>query len=151
MAKPKKNTSKSTKNADNNITRVKAKDSSPKKTKTPKVAAKKTIKPNKSTTVKATSVTTKKSKKKLPKFIAAPLSIIGKIIGFILKPVSKPLGKLGKYLKSSWQELKLVRWTTRRETWKMTGSVIVFTIAFFALIAGLDIFFNWVFKLILNN
>lgn len=144
MAKPKKNTSKSTKSANSNVTRVKAKDSSPKKTKTPKVAAKKT-------TVKATSVTTKKSKKKLPKFIAAPLSIIGKIIGFILKPVSKPLGKLGKYLKSSWQELKLVRWTTRRETWKMTGSVIVFTIAFFALIAGLDIFFNWVFKLILNN
>ncbi|MDO4902158.1 MAG: preprotein translocase subunit SecE [bacterium] len=96
----------------------------------------------------------KKSGKKLPKWLAvilAPfifvLRIVGKVLGFILRP----LAPLGRYFRDSWRELKLVRWPTRRETWKMTGSVIAFSVIFAGVILALDGIFSWIFKTILGN
>ena len=77
----------------------------------------------------------KKARKPLPKF---------------LQVAFKPFIAIGRYFKEAWAELKLVRWPTRVETWKMTGAVLAFSIAFATLILLLDIFFDWVFKTILG-
>ncbi len=77
----------------------------------------------------------KKTRKPLPKF---------------LRIIFKPFVAIGRYLKEAWAELKLVRWPTRAETWKMTGAVLAFSIAFAALILLLDMLFSWLFKTILG-
>ena len=77
----------------------------------------------------------KKARKPLPKF---------------LRIIFKPFTATGRYLKEAWAELKLVRWPTRSETWKMTGAVLVFTIIFTVLILVLDALFSWLFKTILG-
>lgn len=96
----------------------------------------------------------KKQGKKLPKFLTillAPFVFILKIVGKILGFIFKPLAPLGRYFRDSWAELKLVRWPTRKETWKMTGSVIAFAVVFATAIVALDGFFSWIFKTILGN
>ncbi len=42
------------------------------------------------------------------------------------------------YFRSSYQELKLVTWTSRRETWKLVIAVFIFSIAFGLVIAIVD-------------
>lgn len=42
------------------------------------------------------------------------------------------------YIKGSWRELRRVTWPGRKEAWKMTFAVIVFTILFTAYTTGLD-------------
>lgn len=43
-----------------------------------------------------------------------------------------------QYVRDSWAELKLVTWPGRRETWRLTGAVLVFAVVFGVLIAGVD-------------
>ena len=84
----------------------------------------------------------KKVKRKLPKALA-----------IIIKPLSiifKPFAGVGRYLRDSWKELKLVRWPNRRETWKMTGAVIAFSLFFAGLVLALDGIFNWAFTTIIK-
>ena len=86
--------------------------------------------------------TVKKGKKPAPKFIQ-----------FLAKPfkfITAPFVTLSKYLMDSWRELKLVRWPTRKETWKMTGAVIAFSVGFATLILLLDGLFNWIFKTLIK-
>jgi len=59
--------------------------------------------------------------------------------------------RIGGYFKGSWEEIKLVRWPDRRATWKMTGALIVFTLAFAILILLLDYAFQQLFKALLSN
>ncbi len=61
------------------------------------------------------------------------------------------LRQIGGYFKGSWQEIKLVHWPDRRSTWKMTGALIVFTVAFAVLILLLDYGFQQLFKALLNK
>lgn len=59
--------------------------------------------------------------------------------------------RIGGYFKGSWEEIKLVRWPDRRSTWKMTGALIAFTLAFAVLILVLDYGFQQLFKLLLSK
>ncbi len=63
----------------------------------------------------------------------------------------RPFVYLWRYLKGSWMELRQVRWPNRKATWKMVIAVLVYTILFVVLIMLLDMFFGWLFNLILGN
>ncbi|MCL2444524.1 preprotein translocase subunit SecE [Candidatus Saccharibacteria bacterium] len=106
------------------------------KTKTKKieeteVAAKKTEKTSKKV-VKAEKVEkTEKKLKKTPKILM-------------------PFVATGRYFRDSWKELRQVRWTNRRATWKMTFAVIIYTAAFFGFIMLLDMLFSTIFNRMLG-
>lgn len=57
--------------------------------------------------------------------------------------------RIGRYFKGAWQELKEVRWPSRKATWSLTLAVILFSAFFGTLIVGLDALFNFIFKLII--
>ena len=120
------------------ITRVKAKDTDSK----PVKEVSKEPKMSKYAAKVAGVRTVKKGKKPAPKFVR----ILAKPFKFIIIPFVA----LGKYLAASWRELKLVRWPTRKETWKMTGAVIAFSVGFATLILLLDGLFNWIFKTLIK-
>ena len=63
----------------------------------------------------------------------------------------RPFVYLGRYLRDSWHELRQVRWPNRKTTWKMVLAVIVYTIIFVVFISLLDLFFSWLFNLILSK
>lgn len=75
----------------------------------------------------------KKSDEKKPFFLVAP---------FVY---------LWRYLRDSWMELRQVRWPNRKTTWKMVLAVVVYSAFFMVLISLLDLFFSWLFGLILGN
>jgi preprotein translocase subunit SecE len=64
--------------------------------------------------------------------------------------VLKPIVALGRYFKGAWFELKQVRWPNRQATWSLTGAVMLFTAFFVVLILLLDVFFKYIFELILR-
>ncbi len=61
------------------------------------------------------------------------------------------LKSAGGYLKGSWRELRAVRWPDRRNTWKMTGALIVFTAGFAVLILIIDAGFQYIFNVLLGK
>lgn len=133
---------------DTKIRRITAKDSSKK---TSKTEAKPAVSKYRA---KVEGIETKKPKKALPKWlqiVLLPLKLVGKILAFVFKPFRKIFEPIGKYFTESWQELKLVRWPTRKETWKMTVAVLIFSIAFVILVVLLDGLFNWIFTTILGK
>jgi len=67
-----------------------------------------------------------------------------------ISAIFKPFFVIGGYFKGSWQELREVRWPTRKATWGLTGAVIGFTTFFIVLILLLDAGFKYVFELILG-
>ncbi|MBS7346235.1 MAG: preprotein translocase subunit SecE [Candidatus Sacchiramonaceae bacterium] len=127
------------------VRRVSAKSDRPAKTKksatsksktTKKQVAKQEVKPKTSKyAAKISGKKVKKTRKPLPKF---------------LRILFKPFTATGRYFKEAWTELKLVRWPTRAETWKMTGAVLVFSISFATIILLLDMLFTWLFTTILG-
>lgn len=66
-------------------------------------------------------------------FTLKPLRFIGRLLGF-------------RYVYRSWQELKLVTWPGRRQSFRLTGAVIVFSVIFGALIAVTDYGLDKLFK-----
>lgn len=62
----------------------------------------------------------------------------------------RPFVYFGRYLKESWQELRQVRWPNRKATWKMVLAVLVYTAIFVVMITLLDIFFSWLFNLMIK-
>lgn len=88
------------------------------------------------------SATTTKAAKKIA---AAKPKADRKILG-----IFKPVFAIGGYFKGSWQELRQVRWPTRKATWGLTGAVIGFTTFFIVIILLLDAGFKYVFELILG-
>ena len=133
---------------DTKIRRITAKDSSKK---TSKTEAKPAISKYRA---KVEGIETKKTKKALPKWlqiVLLPFKLVGKILAFVFKPFRKIFAPIGKYFAESWQELKLVRWPTRKETWKMTVAVLIFSITFVILVVLLDGLFNWIFTTILGK
>ncbi len=112
------------------VTRIKAKDeptkgkeSAPKSVKAKKVAEK--------ATTKEKVVKPKKSEKKT----------------FILL---RPFVAFLRYLRDSWKEIRQVRWPNRKATWKMVLAVFVYTAMFVILISLIDLFFTWLFSLIIK-
>lgn len=65
-------------------------------------------------------------------------------------PFTKALFGIGGYFKGAWFELRQVRWPTRRATWGLTLAVILFSAFFIVIILLLDIFFKYIFELILT-
>ena len=61
----------------------------------------------------------------------------------------RPFVYLGRYIRDSWRELRQVRWPNRKTTWKMVLAVLIYTAIFVAFISLLDLFFTWLFNLIL--
>ena len=62
----------------------------------------------------------------------------------------RPFVYLGRYIRDSWRELRQVRWPNRKATWKMVLAVLVYTAIFVIFISLLDLFFTWLFNLILG-
>ena len=62
-----------------------------------------------------------------------------------------PFVYLWRYLRDSWRELRQVRWPNAKATWKMVLAVIIYTALFMGLIFILDLFFTWLFNLILGK
>lgn len=50
------------------------------------------------------------------------------------------------YFINAWRELRQVQWPKRRETWRLTLAVFIFSIIFGALVAGVDKGLDEVFK-----
>ncbi len=74
------------------------------------------------------------------------------------KPKKKPAGKVKRfftapfrYIHDSWVELRQVRWPSRKANWKMVLAVFAYTALIMILIALLDIFFTWIFNLVLGK
>lgn len=112
MAEPKK------------VTRITAKDDSPKKTAKP---------------AKATKATAE-ARKKSPRVEVISLDTGEKKTVF---------ARIGGYFKGAWIELRQVRWPNRRATWQLTVAVILFSLFFLGLILLLDAFFKYIFELII--
>lgn len=108
------------------VTRITASDDAPKKS---TKAAAKTTKRTKA--VKATKVSTAKAQTESTTKTKNIFVIIG------------------RYFKGAWIELRQVRWPNRKATWALTVAVILFSVFFMVLISLLDIFFKWIFELII--
>ncbi len=52
------------------------------------------------------------------------------------------------YFKGAWQELKLVRWPTRKATWGLTLAVLLFSAFFVVFILLIDAGFKYMFELL---
>ena len=62
----------------------------------------------------------------------------------------RPFVAFFRYLRDAWREIRQVRWPNRKATWKMVLAVFVYTSLFVVLISLLDLFFTWLFSLILG-
>lgn len=111
-------------------------------------------KPKRRMVKKAETVREKTEKSALPKpekkigilrltlgYIAAPFKWIGRKLAKLGR--FKPFRILGRilwptYFRNSWKELRQVTWPTRRETWQLTLAVIIFSVIFGVLVAGVD-------------
>ena len=62
----------------------------------------------------------------------------------------RPFVALGRYLRDSWREIRQVRWPNRKATWKMVLAVLVYTALFVLIISLLDLFFTWLFSLMIK-
>ena len=124
------------------ITRIKASDGPSKEEKSdaPTITRKKVVVKDKKST-KAKVKATKKAEKKLVKTKKGKKTFI----------LFRPFVAFGRYLRDSWRELRQVRWPNRKATWKMVLAVIVYTALFMAIIALLDLFFTWLFNIILGK
>ena len=124
------------------ITRIKASDSSSKKEEKsePTITRKKVV------------VKDKKSEKTKQDKLKKAEKQIGKSKSTEKKPfiLFRPFVALFRYLHNSWLELRQVRWPNRKATWKMVLAVLVYCLIFVVIISLLDLFFGWLFKLILG-
>lgn len=69
------------------------------------------------------------------------------------KKIKMPKSLKGKspfrgYFVGSWQEIRRVKWPDRKTSWKLTFSVLVFSVVFSAFLAGLDYAFEQLAKVI---
>lgn len=69
----------------------------------------------------------------------------GKTLGRDVR-MPKWLRAIGGYFKGAVEELRLVKWPTRKATWSFTVAVITFTLATTAFILALDYGFEQLFK-----
>ena len=103
------------------------------------------------TRIKATD--SKEVEKKTKKQVNKPVKLAPKEEvkkekkGFIL---FRPFKALGRYMHESWQEIRQVRWPSRKATWKMVLAVLAYTALFVVLITLLDVLFSFIFNNILR-
>ena len=119
------------------ITRIKAKDDGPKTPREDKPAE-----VTRKVTVKAKNSESKKS--------IAEKKAKAKSVKKAEKEAAKKDKKVG-YFRGAFQEIRQVRWPSRKETWKMTLSVIVYVVLLAAAIMLLDALLQFVFNKILGG
>jgi len=122
------------------ITRIKASDSPRKDTdEEPTITRKKVVVKDKKTE-KVKRQELKKAEKKLAdgNTKKKPFILIRPFVAFFT------------YLRDSWREIRQVRWPNQKATWKMVLAVFVYTAILIAIISLLDLFFSWLFNLILG-
>ncbi len=121
-----------------NITRIKAKDAPKEKPEgepEPKAEPKKTP----DTESKAKKASKEKPAKSQPKNPGKkPFILIRPFVYFF------------RYLRDSWHEIRQVRWPSRKATWKLFFAIIIYTLLIGAIIMLLDVFFTWLFNLIIG-
>lgn len=89
--------------------------------------------------------------------IVRPLSVLRRVASKEYHPVPVPDNKTGKVLKKrvrlvprfvreSWEEIKLVTWPTKKEAARLTVAVLVFALVFSIFVQLLDVIFNRVVK-----
>ena len=124
------------------ITRIKASDSPRKEEKdaAPAITRKKVVVKDKKSEKQKVKAT-KKAEKNIAKEKSGKKPFI----------LFRPFVALGRYLRDSWREIRQVRWPNRKTTWKMVLAVIIYTALFMVIILLLDMFFTWLFNLILSK
>lgn len=137
-----------------NVTRIKAKDPTPKKPKPEKKSPAKAPSPAPAKSKAKPEVkTTKKTSKKVTKQPKSPKKPMSKPVAIITWPfrtIAKPFIALGRYIKASWHEIRQVRWPNRKATWKMTGAILVYAALIMIIILLLDALFTFIFNNILG-
>ena len=123
------------------VTRIKASDSPRKKEDDKPVITRKKVVVKDKKTEKTKRQELKKAEKKLTKSDEKQKK------PFIL---FRPFVALFRYLRDSWLEIRQVRWPNQKATWKMVLAVFVYTALIIAIISLLDLFFSWLFNLILG-
>jgi preprotein translocase SecE subunit len=128
------------------VTKIKASDSPKKEAKSdaPTITRKKVVVKDKKT---------EKAKREKKKVVEKKLTGAEKKQKSEKKPfiLFRPFVYLGRYIRDSWRELRQVRWPNRKTTWKMVLAVIVYAALFMVIISLLDLFFSWLFELILSK
>ena len=128
------------------VTKIKASDSPKKEVKSdaPTITRKKVVVKDKKT---------EKAKREKKKAVEKELTGAEKKQESEKKPfiLFRPFVYLGRYIRDSWLELRQVRWPNRKTTWKMVLAVIVYAALFMVIISLLDLFFSWLFELILSK
>lgn len=73
-------------------------------------------------------------------------------IRYIFKPIRWVFKRIiPTYFKESWKELKLVTWPSTRDTFRLTFVVLLFSLVFGGLIAGVDYGLDKLFKALILN
>jgi preprotein translocase SecE subunit len=118
------------------ITRIKAKDDGPKtrEDKPEEITRKVSVKAKDSES-KKTKIAKKEKAKEVKK---------------AEKASAKKEKKVG-YFRGAFQEIRQVRWPNRKETWKMTLSVIVYVVILAVAIILLDVLLQFIFKQLLGG
>ncbi len=146
------------------ITRIKASDSKPKaetgdKAKKSKDTPAKDEQITRKVTVKAKNSENKKlAKQKQDKIKAegkkkAKSAKKERKVPTVLKPIwwlLTPFRALGHYIGESFTEIRQVRWPSRKDTWKMTLSVIIYVIIIAGFIMLLDALLTVIFNKLLG-
>ncbi len=103
-------------------------------------SAKEATKSTKSTTKKAEAkkVVAKKQDKPTTKDTKKPFILI------------RPFVYFGRYVRDSWQEIRQVRWPSRKATWKLFLAILIYTLLFVAVIMLLDALFTWLFNTVIK-
>ena len=119
-------------------------------------AKKRVIKKTETVREKAQKATTAKPKRRVLRSTAGkvskPLRALKPLARpFQVKPVRKVAGFIGRILwprffREAWQELRLVTWPSRKETWRLATAVFVFALVFGAIVAVTDYGLDKLFK-----
>jgi preprotein translocase SecE subunit len=105
-------------------------------------------KPKKSSKVKGLASHAKRPFKAVAKRRPrVPQNKFFRLLGKVFHPVVWLLNKLvPRYFINAWKELRLVTWTSRRETWRLTFAVFVFATIFGAIAYMVDKGLDEIFK-----
>jgi len=121
------------------VTRIKASDNGPKAEDKPEKITRKVSVKAKNSESKKTKIANKKAEQKAVKEAKKSL-----------KKAENGEKKVG-YLRGAFRELRQVRWPNRKETWKMTLSVIVYVVILAVAIMLLDALLSLIFKQLLGG
>jgi len=90
--------------------------------------------------------------------LTAPFRFIGTFIARILRPLGKfrAVRAIGyvlapPYIRNSWKELKQVEWPDRTQTRRLTFAVVLFSLVFGSIVAGVDYGLDKLFRAFILN